>query len=290
MTQAAVVYDEVMQKGDPRVADWLMMSSPLPSFLICLVYMIITKVGPVFMANRKPLEIRNLMLVYNFAMVILSGYILEEFLVSGWFAGYSYRCQPVDYSRSPLALRMANVCWLFYFSKFIELLDTVFFIVRKKFSQVTFLHVFHHGVMPVSWWFGVKFVPGGFGTFHAMLNSFIHLIMYTYYGLSAAGPQFRKYLWWKRYITSLQIIQFIFVVIHASQLLFIPCNYPIVFAYVIASYSILFLILFSDFFNKTYRMKSQKREQKQHKISDDHSKTNGATPASNNNDAQKKTE
>jgi hypothetical protein len=40
---------------------------------------------------------------------------------------------------------MASVCWLFYISKFVELLDTVFFIMRKKFNQVTFLHVFHHG-------------------------------------------------------------------------------------------------------------------------------------------------
>lgn len=291
MTRAAVVYDEVMQKGDPRVADWFMMSSPLPSFLICLVYMIITKVGPLFMANRKPLEIRNVMLVYNISMVLLSAYILEEFMVSGWFAGYSISCQPVDYSLSPQAMRMARVCWWFYFSKFIELLDTIFFIVRKKFNQISFLHVFHHGIMPVSWWFGVKFVPGGFGTFHAMLNSFIHLLMYTYYGLSAAGPQFRKYLWWKRYMTSMQITQFIFVVIHASQLLFIPCNYPKVFAYWIALYALIFLVLFSDYFNKTYRMKSQKSGQHQkHKISNNMKtdcKTNGT---SNNNGFQKKTE
>ncbi len=40
---------------------------------------------------------------------------------------------------------MANVCWIFYISKFIELLDTLFFILRKKFNQITFLHVFHHG-------------------------------------------------------------------------------------------------------------------------------------------------
>ena len=41
-----------------------------------------------------------------------------------------------------------------------KLLFQVFFILRKKFNQVSFLHVFHHGIMPISWWFGVKFVPG----------------------------------------------------------------------------------------------------------------------------------
>jgi hypothetical protein len=62
--------------------------------------------------------------------------------------------------------------------------------------------------MPVSWWFGVKFVPGGFGTFHAMLNSFIHFLMYFYYGLSACGEKYQKYLWWKKYMTSMQMVNY----------------------------------------------------------------------------------
>ena len=42
--------------------------------------------------------------------------------------------------------------------------------------------------------------------FGAMVNSFIHVIMYTYYGISALGPQFQKYLWWKRYLTIIQLV------------------------------------------------------------------------------------
>ena len=61
------------------------------------------------------------------------------------------------------------------------------------------------GIMPVSWWFGVKFVPGGFGTFHALLNSFIHFLMYTYYGLAALGEKYQKFLWWKKYMTTMQM-------------------------------------------------------------------------------------
>ena len=40
---------------------------------------------------------------------------------------------------------MIKTCWLFFFTKFIDLLDTVFFIMRKKNNQLTFLHVMHHG-------------------------------------------------------------------------------------------------------------------------------------------------
>ncbi|KAL8596025.1 hypothetical protein ACOMHN_021065 [Nucella lapillus] len=257
ITQAVQVYDKVMKNADPRVADWFMMDSPVPSLVICLAYFIFVALGPTIMEGRKPIAMRRILVFYNIVMVGMSTFCFVEFLLAGWLAGYSLRCQPVDYSDSPQALRMARVCWWFYFSKFIELLDTVFFIMRKKFSQVSFLHVFHHGIMPISWWFGVKLVPGGFGTFHSLLNSFIHLMMYTYYGLSAMGPAFSRFLWWKKYMTSLQITQFMLVTVHSAQLLFIDCNYPIFFVYWIGFYAVIFLVMFMHFYIKTYRAKGK---------------------------------
>ena len=41
-----------------------------------------------------------------------------------------------------------------------------------------------------------------------MVNSFVHVIMYTYYFLSAFGPEVQKYLWWKRYLTQLQLVSY----------------------------------------------------------------------------------
>jgi elongation of very long chain fatty acids protein 7 len=248
------VYDNVMQNADPRVENFFMMSSPLSSLIICVLYVyIVESVLPRYMDSRPPYELRNILIIYNFAMVVLSGYIFMEFALSGWFAGYSLQCQPVDYSKSPQAMRMVNACWWFYISKFVELLDTIFFVLRKKNNQVSFLHVFHHGIMPVSWWFGVKFVPGGFGTFHAFLNSFIHFLMYIYYGLAALGPKYQKYLWWKKYMTSMQITQFLLVCVHSAQLFFVECNYPILFTYWIGSYAVIFLVLFVNFYVKSYR-------------------------------------
>lgn len=60
--------------------------------------------------------------------------------------------------------------------------------------------------MPIHWWFAVKFVPGGHGTFHAMLNSFVHILMYSYYGFSSLGTQYQKYFFWKKYLTSIQMV------------------------------------------------------------------------------------
>ena len=39
------------------------------------------------------------------------------------------------------AMRMVAVVYVYYLSKFVEFLDTFFFVARKKFNQVSFLHV-----------------------------------------------------------------------------------------------------------------------------------------------------
>jgi len=49
-------------------------------------------------------------------------------------------------------------------------------------------------------------ISGGLGTFHALLNCVVHVIMYTYYGLTAMGPSYQKYLWWKKYLTTIQLV------------------------------------------------------------------------------------
>lgn len=38
------------------------------------------------------------------------------------------------------------------------------------------------------------------------MNSFVHVIMYAYYGLSAMGPQFAKFVWWKKHLTKIQLV------------------------------------------------------------------------------------
>ncbi|XP_059545822.1 elongation of very long chain fatty acids protein 1 isoform X1 [Myotis daubentonii] len=249
------VYQSMMKHGDPRIQGYPLMGSPLlmTSILLTYVYFVLS-LGPRIMANRKPFQLRGFMVVYNFSLVALSLYIVYEFLMSGWLSSYTWRCDPVDFSNNPEALRMVRVAWLFLFSKFIELMDTVIFILRKKDGQVTFLHVFHHSVLPWSWWWGVKIAPGGMGSFHAMINSSVHVIMYLYYGLSALGPVAQPYLWWKKHMTAIQLIQFVLVSLHISQYYFMPsCNYQYpVIIHLIWMYGTIFFVLFSNFWYHSY--------------------------------------
>lgn len=50
------------------------------------------------------------------------------------------------------------------------------------------------------------------------LNVFIHVIMYTYYFLAALGPHMQKYLWWKIYLTKLQMVSLNKSRIHSQSL------------------------------------------------------------------------
>lgn len=52
---------------------------------------------------------------------------------------------------------------------------------------------------------GLIIFIGGHGTLLGLINSFIHVVMYAYYMLSAI-PSMQKYLWWKRYLTIMQIV------------------------------------------------------------------------------------
>ncbi|XP_041976153.1 elongation of very long chain fatty acids protein-like [Aricia agestis] len=253
-------YHDIMDNhSDPRVKDWFLMSSPLPTLSICLTYVFIVKfLGPKLMQNRKPFDLQNVLIWYNLFQVIFSCWLFYESIISGWFTTYSFRCQPVDYSRSPQAMRTVAGCWWYYFSKFTEFFDTFFFVMRKKFDHVSKLHVIHHGIMPLSVWFGVKFTPGGHSTFFGMLNTFVHIVMYSYYLLAALGPKVQKFLWWKKYITVLQMVQFVLVFVHAFQLLFIECDYPRAFVWWIGMHAVLFYYLFSDFYKQAYKKKATK--------------------------------
>ncbi|OWK02094.1 ELOVL7, partial [Cervus elaphus hippelaphus] len=94
----------------------------------------------------------------------------------------------------------------------------------------------------------------GLGTFHALVNTAVHVVMYSYYGLCALGPDYQKYLWWKKYLTSLQLIQFVLVTVHIGQFFFMEdCKYQFpVFLYIIMSYGFIFLLLFLHFWYRAY--------------------------------------
>lgn len=52
------------------------MSSPAPTLLICLAYLLVVRVlGPLVMQGREPLNLKYPMLAYNLFQVLFNGWI-----------------------------------------------------------------------------------------------------------------------------------------------------------------------------------------------------------------------
>lgn len=254
-------YNRWMSLADPRVSDWPLMSSPLPTAAILAAYLCLCFAGPAAMRSHKPVAggIRVTLAVYNLGAVAINGYV-GAVLLWAVFArdqDFSWGCEPVDYSDDPVALRIAGALWWYYVSKLYELLDTVFFVLRKKSDQLTFLHVYHHSTMFGLWWIGVKFVAGGSSFPGAMLNSFVHVAMYGYYFLAALGPRFQPWLWWKKYLTLVQLAQFCAALFFGVKAVAFEasCDFPLWMQYTLIFYMMSFIALFSDFFRKEYSRK-----------------------------------
>jgi hypothetical protein len=250
-------YDHLMvDLRDPRVDNWLGMASIWPTIIICTVYVYFVKVvGPRLMKDREPYELKNILLVYNFSQVLFSFWMFMEgwgFYISG---NYSWHCEPVDYSESPVARRALNLAWWYYFSKFIDLFDSFFFVLKKKFAHLSPLHVIHHSTLPFLCWWGPRFVGGGQSGFGPFLNSGVHTLMYLYYLLAACGPSLKPYLWWKKYLTTIQLVQFVLVFFHALQPLIFTCDYPVAASLMFAVTGVQYFILFMAFYRQAYSKK-----------------------------------
>lgn len=66
------------------------------------------------MKNRKPFELKNVLVVYNAIQVVFSCILVYEGLEGGWRKHYNFTCELVDYSDNPLAMRV-NFGFLYNF-------------------------------------------------------------------------------------------------------------------------------------------------------------------------------
>ncbi|CAH1786505.1 unnamed protein product [Owenia fusiformis] len=247
-------YDWTHTFADKRVENWFLMQSYTPTLVLTALYLFSIWAGKRIMANREPFNFKYILFLYNMGLVGLNAHIVYELLTCSIRLNYNYLCQPVNYDpTNELELRIAKALWWYYFSKCIEFMDTIFFVLRKKNNQISFLHVYHHATMFPIWWCGVKWVAGGQAFFGSMINSFIHVLMYGYYGVSALGKEYQKYLWWKRYLTVLQLIQFFIGMVYSLQHMVFDCRAaPKWFGHVGLVYGSTLIALFMNFYIRTY--------------------------------------
>lgn len=255
-------YNEVVQNTkDPVVDTWPLMGSPGPMLCIVGTYLIfVLKVGPKMMEKKPAFQLNTVMILYNAFQVLfsiwLSSLILFNISIPHLFSFHGCRIRLYSDAKDELTSKeLSRSAWWYFFAKIIELLDTVFFVLRKKQNQVTFLHVYHHTITAVFSWGYLKLLPGEQGLIVGFLNSLVHVIMYSYYLIAAFGSKYRKYLWWKKYMTCIQLLQFGIMLFYLILTLAMDCQLPKILTYFFVTNVIIFIYLFSDFYRKAYKTK-----------------------------------
>lgn len=145
------------------------------------------------------------------------------------------------------------------------------------------LHLYHHSVVPLLGWVSLKIAPTAscLGLF-PLVNTLVHIIMYTYYALSSLGPSVQPYLWWKKYITQIQLAQFVLYGVYTVFFLRLQEGYPIrVWGYIGGSQPFIFFYLFFRFYMSSYNS-SKKKQLQPKKCSDEMEALND-----NNNNVKK---
>ncbi|KAJ8954315.1 hypothetical protein NQ318_005902 [Aromia moschata] len=255
-------YNDFLEiKKDPTVDSWLLMKSPIPVVILLVFYLyFVLKLGPRFMEKREPFNLKHVLIGYNAYQVLFSLWLCSNiFHVKDAIELMTSSCKDVR-KTSEHQYYLSLYAWWFIFSKIVELLDTVFFVLRKKQSQVTFLHVYHHSIMVLFSWVYLKVLPGEQGAFIGFLNTFVHVIMYSYYLIAALGPQYQKYLWWKKYMTTIQLAQFCIMLVYLLTITAMDCKIPKSVTFFFFGNIVIFLYLFADFYRKAYKTPKASRK------------------------------
>ncbi|XP_045446535.1 elongation of very long chain fatty acids protein 7-like [Melitaea cinxia] len=204
------------------------------------------------MKERKPYNLKNVIKIYNIFQILISLYLCYEGTRYVFFTDFNFYCKGLNDPDSEVAKRIASAVWIYFVLKIIDLMDTVFFVLRKSNRQITQLHLHHHTLMPFAGWIAVTYMPGGQAVIIGYINSFVHAVMYTYYLLAGLGDTYKKYLWWKKYLTMLQLIQFAIIGVHSVRSLFYSCSYPIVLKILTCLYAAIFINMFGQFYYNSY--------------------------------------
>jgi len=249
------MWTSALDHGNKYTKNWPVMN-PFHAVLLCVVYLIIVFGGMAIMKTRKKFELYWFSLLHNGFLVMLSSYMCYETIHQALVNNYTLFGNGVD--ESPRGLPMARVLWLFYISKPIEFIDTFIMMLKKNNHQISFLHVYHHVATFLIWWGVTYYAPGGDTYFSAAQNTFVHVLMYSYYFLATlkvSAP-------WKYYLTQIQMLQFALNFVQGFYVTYYDTPYPKLWAEILMAYMVTLLILFGNFYVKGTRRAREEAKKK----------------------------
>ncbi|KAL2622253.1 hypothetical protein R1flu_002458 [Riccia fluitans] len=250
-----VLTQSEITKGLPCVDSPTPIVLGLSSYLIFVVLgLIIIRALDLKPRPKEPAILSLFVIFHNFVNFSLSLYMCVGITLEAISHGYSLWGNAYN----PKQVKMGHLIYIFYMSKYIEFMDTVIMVLKRSTRQISLLHVYHHASISLIWWIITYHAPGGEAYFSAALNSGVHVFMYLYYLLAATVGKNekvrRKYLWWGKYLTQLQMFQFVLNMIQAyTDLKYMdPHKYPRFLFQILFYYMISLLALFGNFYVHKY--------------------------------------
>ncbi|ETS63416.1 hypothetical protein PaG_01699 [Moesziomyces aphidis] len=227
------------------VADWAfeLSLSPWVPLLTGVVYLFAThatnnRFGP---GKPKPADLvkqsyglSQTVLGHNILLAVYSGWtffhaatrILSYLLggaLAGGFSGLTNAYCTVPIADSSFA-GLGIYVWLFYISKYYEIIDSVILILKGK--PVSNLQSYHHAGAILCMWAAYRYSAPAVFIF-LLFNSLVHTLMYTYYSMTALKLPFTGGL--KRSMTTIQITQLVVgcgLAASYTWLTYAPSAYP----------------------------------------------------------------
>ncbi|KAJ1967415.1 Fatty acyl-CoA elongase/Polyunsaturated fatty acid specific elongation enzyme [Dimargaris xerosporica] len=244
------------------------LSTNFEAFSLMVVYLTVIFGGQWLMKNFKPIRANLLFQIHNFFLTVVSLGLLLLFIEQVYPMYRAHGLLFTICSDDAWTQKLELLYYLNYLTKYYELVDTVFLVLRKK--KLEFLHYYHHSLTMILCFTqlngrtSVSYVP-------ITLNLLVHVFMYYYYWRASCGVR----IWWKKYLTLLQITQFIIdlgFVYFCTYTYFAATYYPFMpnmgacagtessalFGCLLLSS---YLLLFLQFFGKTYTKPVAKKVQ-----------------------------
>jgi len=239
----------IMNIGDTECIKEIIIYTTKPYFMsiATMGYFSMIYILSKYMKGKKAYSLKTPMLIYNNAQIMLNIY-----MIYGLSCVVSY---PNFYGINiAYTSNLRYFVYIHYLSKYFDYFDTFFIILRRKENQqLSFLHVYHHSTIGLIWGFLLHNEHGnGTASFGCLINSIIHLIMYSHYICTSLGYKNP----FKKYITRAQLLQFTLCLMHSLIVIALEDIVPKQYAIIEFAYQTSMLILFSQFYYKSYYSRS----------------------------------
>ena len=138
------------------------------------IYLAVVFSLKMYMSWREPFELMAVLKGYNAVQIAVSAFMTFNFAIN--LSPWNPFMLNTEFTE-----HVERWCFFHYIAKYLDLFETVVIVLRKRNSQLTTLHLFHHSSILIIWGFLLQAgLANGTASFGAFINSLVHTLMYGY--------------------------------------------------------------------------------------------------------------